>query len=217
VIVGKLPNAQFTRHAKKPRKGIDSFSATRYNLITFTGATDMAEQHILTKDDIHAIRNANDICIHLGARHPNGLVRLIKRKPYNGKPFETDQEYELGATVTFETSEGRRALESGSASCFAMEGIYHSQRSPVSSILNTLKVGDHLTFSFWPDAHSNAYVAAAGLHADALYLHVRDTKGKRKSWELSNRVCTNNSARMCRGVPSGRSYEQAAEEGRKIG
>jgi hypothetical protein len=170
---------------------------------------------MLTKDDITAIRSANDICVHLNSRNPQGLVRLIKRKPYNAKPFETDQEHVLTATVNFETALGNNALESGAAECFAMAGIYHNQSSPVSSILKTLRVGDEITFSFYPDCHSNGYVAAAGLHADCLYLHVRRS-GKRQTWEFASSICPPNSARMCRGVPKTRDYDTAAIEARKF-
>jgi hypothetical protein len=170
---------------------------------------------MLTKSDITAIRAADDICVHLGTRNPQGLVRLIKRKGYNAKPFETDQEYILeSVTVTMETGLGLSALESGAAECFAMAGIYHNQRSGVSSILKTLRVGDELTFSFYPDAGTNGYVAAAGLHADSLYLHVRRASG-RQTWELCDSICPNNSARMCRGVPNSESYESEAMEARK--
>lgn len=118
---------------------------------------------MLTKNDIAAIRGANDLCIHLNARHPEGLVRLMKRKPYNAKPFEVDQEYVLGAIVTMETGDKPEAVE-----CFSMIGLYHNQNTPASSILKSLRVGDDVKFSFYPDCHSNGYVAAADLHADAL-------------------------------------------------
>ena len=170
---------------------------------------------MLTKNDIAAIRGANDICVHLNQRHPQGLVRLIKRKPYNAKPFETDQEHDLTATVTMETFAGRQALESGAAQCFAMAGIFHNQRCEVSSILKTLRVGDVLEFSFYPDGNSNGYVAAAGLHADFLYLRVT-RNGKRQCWKLISSVCPANSARMCRGVPASADYERNAIETRKL-
>ncbi|MGY3615693.1 hypothetical protein [Bradyrhizobium sp. USDA 10063] len=171
---------------------------------------------MLTKNDIAAIRAADDICIHLGSRHPKGLVRLIKRKGWNAKAFETDQEYVLeNAWVTMETTGGRDALERGVAECFAMAGIYHGQRAPVSSILKTLRAGDEITFSFYPDGHTNGYVAAAGLHADILYLHVR-RNGKRQTWEFDVSVCPSNSARMCRGVPNGDGYERMAAERREL-
>lgn len=171
---------------------------------------------MLTKTDIQAIRRADDICIHLGSRHPQGLVRLIKRKPYDSRPFETDQEYILEtAHVQMETSLGKTAIESGSAECFAMAGIYHGQGAGVSSILKTLREGDDITFSFYPDGHTNGYVAAAGLHADILYLYVR-RNGKRQTWEFDVSVCPNNSARMCHGVPNGSDYDRSASEARKV-
>jgi hypothetical protein len=171
---------------------------------------------MLTKDDIHAIRNADDICVHLGSHNPQGLVRLIKRKPYNAKPFETDKEHVLqDVRVTMETIRGVDAVERGVAECFAMAGIYHDQGTPVSSILKTLRVGDELTFSFYPDGHCNGYIAAAGLHADILYLRVT-RNGKRHTWELTTSICATNSARMCRGVPDADSYAKDAERARKI-
>lgn len=157
----------------------------------------------LSKDDIDAIRKADDLVVHLGTGNDNfckGMVRLIKRKPFRPKPFETDTEYVLeNVKVGMETAEGNRALGEGKAKCFAMIGIYPNQRTPAWSILSTLKVGDEVTFSFWPDAHSNKYVDDADLHADALYMHVT-RKGKRQSWELDISICPNNSARMCQGV-----------------
>jgi hypothetical protein len=171
---------------------------------------------MLTKTDIDAIRRADDLCIHLGTRNPNGFVRLIKRKPYNAKPFETDQDYILeNAVVKVETTLGQRALESGAAEFFESVGLYHNQASPASSILKTLRAGDELTFSFYPDCHSNGYVAAAGLHADCLYLHVT-RNGKRQSWEIAQSICPNNSARMCRGVPNSSDYDRAAFERREV-
>jgi hypothetical protein len=163
----------------------------------------------LTKDDIYAIRNADTLAIHLGHDHRDngqGLVRFIKRKPYNAKPFDEDKEYVLtNCKVVMETYNGQRALETGRAKCFGYVSIYHDQRTPQSSILKTLKVDDEITFSFYPDAHSNEYVRKAGLHADALYLHVR-RNGKRQTWELETSICPDNSARMCHGVPDNESH-----------
>lgn len=177
-----------------------------------------AEPAGLTKNDIHAIRRADAICVHLSPRNPAGLVRLIKRKGYDAKPFETDQEYVLeGVTVTFETSHGRRALEAGTADCFAMTSIYHNQHTPASGILRSLREGDSLTFSFYPDCHTNGYVAEAGLHADCLYLHVkRGEKHARQTWELESSIAPANSARMCRGVPKSDSYESDAARVRNL-
>jgi hypothetical protein len=96
-----------------------------------------------------------------------------------------------------------------------MAGIYHSQGAPVSSILKTLREGDEIRFSFYPDCHSNGYVASAGLHADCLYLHVT-RNGKRRTWELASSITAANSARMCRGVPKSADYDYAADERRKL-
>lgn len=146
----------------------------------------------LTKDDIAAIRKANDLCVHLNTNNPDGLVRLIKRKPYNAKPFDCDQEHALPARVQMEN----RTV----AQCFEMIGIYHDQGCHASNVLKTLRVGDELTFSFWPDAHSNQYVKDAGLHADVLYLDVRRDGKRVARWEIGHSIGPDNSARMCHGA-----------------
>lgn len=145
----------------------------------------------LTKDDIHAIRKADDICIHLNARNPEGLVRLIKRKPYNAKPFDCDQEHVLPATVRMATRV--------TAECFAMTNAKF-ESSGVGSILKTLRAGDELRFQFWPDAQGNQYTKDAGLYADSVYLDViRD--GKRVArWDIDSSITPDNSARMCRNI-----------------
>jgi hypothetical protein len=172
---------------------------------------------MLTKTDIAAIRKADDLCVHLGKQHGQGLVRLIKRKRYDSKPFETDQEYILeNVTVGMETGLGAKALEAGTAQCFAMAGIYHDQSTPVASALKTLREGDELKFSFYPDCRSNGYVAAAGLHADCLYLHVRRNGKRVATWVVASSICPDNSARMCIGVPTDSFYDRAAEERRAI-
>jgi hypothetical protein len=129
---------------------------------------------MLTKDDITAFRKADQMAVHLSSDHPNGLVRLIKRKPYNAGPFEDDKEYRVTTVkVQMETFRGNEALAAGTAKCFELVSFYHDQGTPASSIIKTLRIGDDVTLSFYPDCHSNGYVAAQALHADCLYLRVR--------------------------------------------
>jgi hypothetical protein len=179
------------------------------------GANEGIQMAALTKTDIAAIRKADQISIHLNTpAYPAGRVVLIKRKPYNAAPFETDQEYSLENCETrLETTRGRDALERGAASCFELVSIYHNQHTPVSSILKTLKAGDEIAFCFHPDYHTNGYVADAGLHADSLLLRV-NRAGKYFTYELENQVCPDNSARMIRGVPNDASYKRMADDRR---
>jgi hypothetical protein len=169
----------------------------------------------LTKTDIAAIRKADQIAIHLNSDHPAGRIRLIKRKPYNATPFESDQEYQLeNAEARIETIRGHEALKNG-ASCFELVYIYHDQNTSVSSILKTLREGDEIAFCFSPDYHTNGYVADAGLHADALLLRIRrGPAGKNLMFELENKVCADNSARMVRGIPNDASYQRMAADRR---
>jgi hypothetical protein len=102
----------------------------------------------------------------------------------------------------------QEALANG-AHCFASVSFYHSQNTHESCIIKSLREGDEVTFEFYPDCHSNGYVAKAGLHADALFLRV--TRGKNQfRYELDQSICPDNSARMCRNVPSQDWYHQSA-------
>jgi hypothetical protein len=170
---------------------------------------------MLTKMDIAAIRQSDDICVHLNARHPNGLVRLIKRRDYN-KPFSEDKEHILTATAKLDGLRGQAELQRGEVECFAMAGIYHGQHAQVSLALRSLHLGDEVTFSFYPDGHTNGYLAAAGLHGDLLYMYVRRNGKTVARWELQSSVCPSNSARMCRGIPNSENYDRDAEEARKV-
>jgi hypothetical protein len=172
---------------------------------------------MLTKLDIAAIRHADDMCVHLNARHPTGLVRLIQRRRITERdPFAQDKEHVLTATVELHGFRGKKELEAGHAECFAMAGFYHNQYTSASLAMKSLRVGDEVTFAFWPDAHTNGYVAAARLHADVLYMHVRRNGKTIARWQIESSVCPSNSARMCKGIPNSETYERDAEEARKV-
>lgn len=177
------------------------------------------EGYKLTKTDIAALRKGDSIAVHLTKNSPEGWVRVIKRAPLKSdkNPFPQDVEHVIPAHVTINGSWGRtpESILTGAAKCFALVNLYHSQRTPESNIVKTLRDGDEITFRFWPDAHSNGYVAQADLHADVLYLDVR-RNGKTLHWELDHGVCPNNSARMCQGFVSEkyrRDQQQMREKG----
>ncbi len=163
----------------------------------------------LTRTDLIALRKADSLCVHLGK---NTMVRAIKRADC-GEPFARDLEHIIPAEVGFENIRGR---DNAAAECFAMVNLYPSQKHSAVLILRTLREGDELTFSFYPDAHSNGYMAAAGLHGDALMLHVRRDGKQIAHWELCSSCCPSNSARMVRNVPDTESYHNSAIEARKV-
>jgi hypothetical protein len=173
----------------------------------------------LTKTDIAAIRKADDLIVRIDNNTGKsvGKVQLVKRKGlYNKDPFAQDMYHELTATVGMESLAGDREFTSGNVSAFAMVGIYHDQYTDTSAMLKSLKVGDEVRFTFWPDAHSNGYVAAAGLHADVLYMRVyRKGKSRPVKWEIYSSITPDNSARMVKGVPSSASYHEAADRIRR--
>lgn len=172
----------------------------------------MSDNLTLTKTDIAALRKADDLVIHLNAALPTGKVSAIKRKRlYDPDPFAQDVYHTVTATVGLEGSRGHKELAEGRVKAFAMIGLYHNQHTTASALLKQLKVGDEVWFSFWPDGHSNGYIAAAGLHADLLMMRVI-RKGKVIGrWELTSSVTPDNSARMVTGVPNSASYNEAAK------
>lgn len=169
---------------------------------------------MLTKLELAALRQCDALCVHLSKDFT--AVRAIKRNPKTEKePFAQDQEQLITADVGLETLRGREELESGRVKCFAHISLYPNQKHTSWLILQTLRVGDELTFNFYPDAHTNGYIAAAGLHGDALYLNVR-RKGKTVArWSLAHSICPTNTARMVTGVPDSESYTRDAERVRK--
>ena len=170
---------------------------------------------MLTKMDIAALKHADCLCVHI--TKDGTIVRAIKRNPRTEKqPFATDLEHVIPATVGLEGLRGRDELAAGRVTAFASVNLYPTQKHTACLILQTLRAGDELTFSFWPDAGTNGYVAAAGLHADCLYLHVRRNGKQIANWHLADSICPDNSARMVRGVPNSASYEKDAAEARRV-
>ena len=156
----------------------------------------------LTKMDVAALRKADTLVVHLSKEHANGLVRAIKRVERDERnPFAQDVEHIItAASVSLYHSNASDLIANGGVRCTGHVSFYHSQNTPASTIIHTLREGDEITFRFYPDAHTNGYVFDAGLHADVLYLDVR-RNGKRLSWKLDISICQNNTARMCYGVP----------------
>ncbi len=163
---------------------------------------------MLTKLDIAAMRAANTLCVHLTAHNPTGLVRLIKHADRSKDVFAQDAEHVLAdCEVNLYGFHNRTAIRDG-GKCFSLINFYHSQHTPASCIIRTLRIGDVISFQFYPDAHSNQYVKNAGLHADVLYMNVK-RGDKRFTWKLDCQVCPNNSARMCHNVGVPKEYALA--------
>jgi hypothetical protein len=167
----------------------------------------------LTKFDIAAIRKADALVIHLSKHNSDGLVRLIKHAD-RSVPFAQDQEHVLPAEVRLHGFRGQDELKAGTASFVAHASVYWNQKGHVESILKSIREGDEIRFKFYPDAHSNGYLAMSGLHADVLFLAI-DREGKRiAEYELIVSACPSNSARMCRGLPDSESYRRTAIDAR---
>lgn len=173
----------------------------------------MTEPYKLTKLDISALRKADNIAVHLHDGHPEGRVRVIKRAPNATpkNPFPQEVEHVLPCPVVIDgygcDSEAMDKIKGGRARCFELIYLYPSQQTHASCVIKTLREGDEITFRFFPDAHSNGYVAEKDLHADVLYLEVRRNGKRIAKWEIESSVCADNSARMCQGLTKQSYYD----------
>lgn len=167
--------------------------------------------YTLTAIDVAAMRQADRLVVAFND-HDNSLrktsVRLVKDARRTDKtPFATDQEHELvdcpiRVIDRFDTK---------GVVAFSHVSLFHTQHSPSSTIVRSLRVGDQIEFNFYPDCHTNGYVAAAGLHADVLLLYVyrgEGNKQRRLEYEIDSGISPNNTARMIRGIPESNSYRR---------
>lgn len=170
---------------------------------------------MLTKADISALRQGDDLVVHL--TKDQATARVAKRnRPTDENPFAQDVYHELTATVALHGYRGKNEIASGAAKCFAMVSFYHNQHTHISAVVKMLRVGDVVTFRFHPDYHTNGYCAAAGLHADVMTLEIRRADKLYAVFEIDSCICPANSARMCSGIPNSEHYESDAVAARKI-
>lgn len=162
------------------------------------------DNYKLTKLDIAAIRNADDIVVHLSKQMARAA--LVKRIRHDEKhPFAQDAYHEIPCPIVmhghFLGGQRDNDIKNGDIACFAMASIYYNQTTPLSSALKTLHVGDEIRFRFAPDYETNQYMFEAGLHGDVLFLDVYRNGKYAAQWEICDSECPENTARMCKGVP----------------
>lgn len=171
----------------------------------------MIETQILTKMDIAALRKADRLCVHFNGRDPDkNLVRAIKEnRPSEANPYAQDVKYRITILIKCRAYDGLCGYVSAedikAVTCFAYIGLYHSQHTPASTIVQMLRAGDEVWFQFTGDAHTTDAMDEHGeFHGDELILHVKRGEGKaRKHLEfvMDYGIYRDNSARMIRGLP----------------
>jgi hypothetical protein len=171
----------------------------------------------LTAIDIAAMRKCDRFVVafndHDASRRQTCVTLTKEARKSASDPFAHDIDHSLvDCPVRIENS-GAFAGDNAAAgvTAFALLYTYHNQRDHESSVLRQLKVGDRIAFRFYADCHTNGYVAAAGLHGDALFIDVERGEDKARklfTFELQNQVCPNNSARMVRGMCESDSYRR---------
>ncbi len=153
--------------------------------------------YTLTKMDVAALRQADYVCVSYDSEEST-RVRLIKRvEKTERQPFAQDVEVYLDAPVIVQYCYDR---DTSRAQCFGHVSLYQSQHCHASSVINTLRVGDGVVFSFYPDGHTTGSMEDAGLHGDMLKLTVYRNDKVIANWELATCTSKENTARMCKNV-----------------
>jgi hypothetical protein len=156
--------------------------------------------------DIAALRACDRVVVAMDKPGSNRVYAIKENRPSERDPFAKDIEYCISAPITVDRWE-----TPDTARCFAYLNNYRNQLTHDSSILALLRAGDGVIFEFCPDYHSNGYIAAAGLHADALTVKVYKGDKMVARYEIDQCCCPDNTARMCRGIPSKDSYYESAK------
>jgi hypothetical protein len=179
----------------------------------------MTHYHELTKADVAALRQCDQISVHYAANDPsvNACVAFKRLERRENDPFgDTERRHAIGDGSNIGMAYRYDAAERNAhARCFALVSNYASQHTPEASALATLRVGDAIAWEFAPDAGSNGYAAVHGLHIDELILRVRRGGKDHASWTLATCCCPSNSARMVKGVADSESYKRDAQRVRE--
>lgn len=139
-----------------------------------------------------------------------GAVKVVKRSTFDSYAVvfpnvDTDKEKSQGfafltpAAWTAYDTDGHHARRAWFH--FGIGGVEPDAAS--YTLLRSVPKGGYLLFEAAIDGHRNGYVRDAGLHADVLYAHTFDSKGK---WtgrhEVANSICPDNTARPTYQWPS---------------
>lgn len=157
----------------------------------------------MTKEDVFALRNADDISFH----HHEGTdtIRLRRRShqgPHQGLFTETEQR------VFYRTEYGDervRVIEMGDPSNFGFTAFASTSKWDDArwvTIARTIRPGDEVSLVWRPDDHTNDYLrnARPPLHADVL--DIRVVRGNKivGAFMVATSITPDNSARMIQMV-----------------
>lgn len=178
-----------------------------------------ASYYELTKADVAALKQCDQISVHFSALDPsvNACVAFKRIERKDSDPFgDTERRHTIGAGdnigLAYRYDIQERCAQ---ARCFALVPNYANQHTPEASAIATLRVGDAIAWEFAPDAGSNGYAAMHDLHIDELILRVRRNGQPHASWTMAACCCPNNSARMVKNVPDSEAYKRDAQRTRE--
>ncbi len=175
-----------------------------------------AGTHVLTRDDVTALRGADEVMFHYGPQTGSIVRAGLRGERSSGKPrvYSAAQQLRYPNTDTYsddrhrdipcgasmfghghDTEPGWRAEDHPRAVAFEMfqNAAYNAAWR---TIVELIKPGDALTLQWAADNNSDT-VRKAGLHVDELRLLVR--RGDRTlTFHLQRSITPDNSARMIR-------------------
>ncbi len=153
--------------------------------------------HPLTKDDVQAIRTADQwVSFHHNTERfadtdtATSVVRLSKTVDKNVAPgFQTETDVVAHREI--------RIHQHGNPRQGYLSIGYPDYSEIWRTIRSLIRPGDELLIQWCADEHTNAYLRDAGLHADvAKLVIIRGPKQQRLTFLLDSQVCMHNSARM---------------------
>lgn len=170
------------------------------------------EPYALTKLDLAALRRCDRLVVRIDGPDETAVHAIKEPERDSTDPFARDVYHVIPAPVRMTGIMGGVTNDiKRHARCFSMMSLYRSQVNNISSAINTLKTGDKIAFYFYSDYGSNGYAAKAGLHVDALELHVWRGDKKVAEFVIDFGCTPNNSARMIKGVPDSDWYKRSAD------
>lgn len=177
----------------------------------------LTEINTLSKDDITALRTADNVSFHHSPINGSRIVaskRVATSKIFSGENNLNEFTRTVDCYPSFAGIVYGDKPPAQSVNCFSMR--FSSKYCDIwQTIIRCMHIGDRLILHWARDTFNNGYVAratitvpnenginniGAPLHADALYLQIhrklKSDKTQRLSFLIDVSICINNSARM---------------------
>jgi len=147
----------------------------------------------LTKQDINALRKADDVCFYYNQKEGNYLIAIKEatRKEKENNPFIRDCQFKINLDTEINPKPK------------PMKAFASAYSETFKGIAEFLKPNDQIKLEWYKDALTNQYLIEQNLHGDALYLRVERERGKSIKFFkflIDTSICPDNTARMIKAA-----------------